>query len=295
MKAENPVCIWPVEAELGEGPVWLTEERALYFVDIKRRHIHRFSGLTGKTQTWRAPDQPGFVVPLEGNAFVCGLPGGLHRFETSSGSFRLLQAVEPHQTGNRLNDATVDAAGRLWFGSMDDKESHETGALYRVSNDGRVAVEDHGYVITNGPALSPDGTILYHVDTLRRVVYAFDVDAQGKLARKRKFTEVSGTGYPDGIAVDSDGFVWIALFGGARVERYSPDGTLVGQVPFPCSNVTKIAFGGEDMRTVYATTAWKGLAPQERKLQPLAGGLFSFRSPVAGQIPVRCRIANWSR
>jgi xylono-1,5-lactonase len=290
MKSDKPICVWPVGAELGEGPIWLPDERALYFVDIKARHIHRFSGVTGDTQTWRAPDQPGFIAPLEGHAFVCGLRNGLHRFETSNGSFRLMREVESHLPGNRLNDGTVDAAGRLWFGSMDDAEIEETGSLYRVGNDGRVAAPDRGYVITNGPAFSPDGTILYHGDTLRRVVYAFDVDAQGNLARKRKFTEISGDGYPDGLAVDSEGFVWIALFGGARIERFSPDGTLVGQVRFPCSNVTKIAFGGDDMRTVYATTAWKGLSAEERKLQSLAGGLFAFRSPVAGQVPVRCSV-----
>jgi sugar lactone lactonase YvrE len=114
------------------------------------------------------------------------------------------------------------------------------------------------------------------------------VSEEGTLSRKRTFAAISGDGYPDGMAVDADGFVWIALFGGWRIERYSPDGKLVEQVRFPCANVTKLAFGGDDLRTVYVSTAWKGLSSEARRQQPLAGGLFSFRSPTRGQPQARC-------
>jgi xylono-1,5-lactonase len=190
--------------------------------------------------------------------------------------------------GNRLNDGFVDPSGHLWFGSMDDGEEQPDGSLYRVSDDGKLVIQDSGYVITNGPALSPDGRTLYHGDTLRRVVYAFDVSDDGTLSRKRTFAYISGDGYPDGMAVDADGFVWIALFGGWRIERFSPDGKRVEQVPFPCANVTKLAFGGDDLRTAYVSTAWKGLSEKERLQQPLAGGLFSFRSPTPGQPQAQC-------
>jgi sugar lactone lactonase YvrE len=170
---------------------------------------------------------------------------------------------------------------------MDDSEQEPSGTLYRVNDDGEVVPQDDDYVITNGPALSPDGRTLYHGDTMRRVVYAFDVSEDGTLSRKRIFATISGDGYPDGMAVDAQGFVWIALFGGWRIERYSPDGKLVEQVPFPCANVTKLAFGGDDLQTVYVSTAWKGLSAAERQRQPQAGGLFSFRSPVPGQPQAR--------
>jgi sugar lactone lactonase YvrE len=289
MSASVPVCVWPVNAELGEGPLWQAAENAVYFVDIKGRNIHRLSVATGQTQTWKAPAQPGFVVPLaDHHAFVCGLPDGLHRFDARSGQFSKLKEVEAHLPGNRLNDGFVDASGHLWFGSMDDGEEQPNGTLYRVSDEGEVVAQDDGYVITNGPALSPDGRTLYHGDTMRRVVYAFNVSEDGTLSRKRAFASISGDGYPDGMAVDADGFVWIALFGGWRIERYSPDGKRVEQVPFPCANVTKLAFGGDDLRTVYVSTAWKGLSSEERQQQPLAGGLFSFRSPTRGQPQARC-------
>jgi sugar lactone lactonase YvrE len=289
MNIRLPECVWPVNAELGEGPVWHAAENAVYFVDIKGRHIHRLSVATGLTQTWSAPDQPGFVVPLAHGGFVCGMPGGLYRFDAHSGQFSKLGDVETHLPGNRLNDGFVDPSGHLWFGSMDDGEEQSTGRLYRVNDAGDVVVQDDDYVITNGPAMSPDARTLYHNDTMRRVVYAFDVSDDGTLSRKRIFAAISGDGYPDGIAVDAEGYVWVALFGGWRIERFSPDGKVVEQVPFPCANVTKLAFGADDLQTVYASTAWKGLSPVERQQQPQAGGLFSFRSPVPGQPQAPCR------
>jgi sugar lactone lactonase YvrE len=289
MKVRLPECVWPVNAELGEGPLWQAAENAVYFVDIKGRNIHRLTVTTGQTQTWKAPDQPGFVAPLAEHGFVCGLPGGLYRFDAGSGQFSKLKEVEAHLPGNRLNDGFVDASGHLWFGSMDDAEEQPSGTLYRVNDAGELVAQDDDYVITNGPAMSPDGRTLYHNDTMRRVVYAFDVSEDGSLSGKRIFAAISGDGHPDGMAVDADGFVWVALFGGWRIERFSPDGKPVEQVPFPCANVTKLAFGGDDLQTVYASTAWKGLSAVERQQQPLAGGLFSFRSPVPGQPQARCQ------
>ncbi|RQR27584.1 SMP-30/gluconolactonase/LRE family protein [Burkholderia sp. Bp9142] len=288
MIASQPVCVWTVNAELGEGPVWVKDEHAVYFVDIKARRIHRFSEETRQTNTWTAPSEPGFVVPLGSRSFVCGLRDGLYRFDTDNEQFMEMSAVERRLRGNRLNDGFVDNAGRLWFGSMDDAEKIATGSLYRLSDDGYATAVDTGYVITNGPASSPDGRTLYHNDTLKRFVYAFDVGMDGALSNKRVFASILGPGYPDGMAVDADGFVWVALFGGACIQRFSPEGVLTGQVTFPCSNVTKLTFGGDDLRTVYVTTAWKGLSLADRSQQPLAGGLFSFRSSTPGQPQMRC-------
>jgi xylono-1,5-lactonase len=291
MNMATPECVWPVGAELGEGPLWQAAENAVYFVDIKGRRIHRLAIATGEQTTWQAPGQPGFIAPLGDQAFVCGLSDGLYRFDAKNGQFGKLTHVEAHLPGNRLNDGFVDARGRLWFGSMDDSEVAPSGTLYRVDENGALSAQDSDYVITNGPAMSPDGRTLYHGDTMRRVVCAFDVAEDGRLSRKRTFAAIAG-GYPDGMAVDADGFVWIALFGGWRIERYSPEGALVGQVAFPCANVTKLAFGGDDLQTVYVSTAWKGLTEAERRRQPLAGGLFSFRSTVPGQAQARCNA--WS-
>ncbi len=289
MKDDHPVCLWQLGAELGEGPVWHQGTKSVYFVDIKGMKIHRYSTATGEKRSWPVDGQPGFIVPSTDGYFLCGMQGALYRFDPADGACHRLMEVEPGLPGNRINDGFVDPAGLLWFGTMDDSETSLTGSLYRVNAEGQPWRRDSGYVITNGPAMSPDRRTLYHADTVRRVVYAFDVGQGGTLSGKRVFARLSDTGYPDGMAVDMEGHLWIAVFGGARIERRSRDGTLVDVIRFPCDNVTKLVFGGDDLRTVYATTAWKGLSSRERERQPLAGGLFSFRAPVSGLPPTACK------
>ncbi len=277
MALSAPECIWPVAASLGEGPVWWNG--ALWFTDIKQQAIHCFEP-AGETRSWRAPSPVGFLAPRRSGHFIAGAKTGLYDFDPASGGFSLIRAVEPEAPGNRLNDGAVDARGRLWFGSMDDDESAATGKLYRLDAGG-LAVMDTGYVITNGPAFSPDGATLYHTDTLEKVIYAFD--AGETLTNKRVFVRIEeGAGYPDGCVVDAQGCLWTGLFAGWAVRRYSPQGALLQTVKFPVANVTKIAFGGDALTSVYATTAAKGLTPAELAAQPLAGGLFRFESDVPG-------------
>jgi sugar lactone lactonase YvrE len=193
-----------------------------------------------------------------------------------------MRMVEPGLPNNRLNDGAVDPRGRLWFGSMGDGETEATGKLYRLDRSGLAAV-DSGYVITNGPAFSPDGDILYHTDTLQKIIYAFDTGVDGALLNKRVFARIEeGAGYPDGPTVDAEGCVWTGLFGGWGVRRYSPQGVLLESIGFPVANVTKIAFGGPNLTTVYATTAAKGLDAAALAAQPLAGGLFRFETAIRG-------------
>lgn len=285
------VC--PVGAELGEGPVWVQRESALWFVDIKARRVHRWHPGTREHRSWAAPGQPGFLAPLRGGGFVVGLETGLHRFDPEASTFVHLADVEPHLPDNRLNDACVSPEGELWFGSMHDLEAKPTGALYCLDAHGRCACLDKGYVITNGPAFSPDGRVFYHTDTSHRTVYAFDRPDPHTLAGKRVFVEIEeGAGYPDGTTVDQEGCVWIALWDGWAVRRYSPQGKLLATVRLPCANVTKIAFGGPDLRTAYVTTAWNGMTPAQRVAQPQAGDLFGFEAPVPGLRPVEAHIAS---
>lgn len=275
-------CVWLPGAELGEGPFWSAAEKALWFVDIKRRAVHRYHEPSGATRSWQAPAEPGFIAPTRDGGLVCGLKTGLYGFDPERGEFERLWTVEPGLPGNRLNDGFVDAEGYLWFGSMDDDEREPTGSLYQLTAQGCLR-RDGGYVITNGPAASPDGRTLYHTDTLGRTIYAFSRDPDGTLRDRRVFARIADEdGYPDGPTVDSEGHLWTGLFGGWGVHRYAPDGRLVQTLRLPCANVTKVAFGGGDLRTLYLTTARKGLSEDQLAAQPLAGGLFRLRVPVAG-------------
>ena len=279
---DTPVrCLWDLKATLGEGAMWDAARRQVWFVDIKGRRIHCCAEDGGARRSWDAPSQVGFVAPIASGGMVCGLEDGLYRFVEQDEAFVTLARVEADLPGNRFNDGHVDASGRLWFGSMDNGESAPTGALYRFDGAG-VRHMDEGYVITNGPALSPDCAVLYHTDTLGRRIYAFDLDADGLLTNKRLFVLHAGSGHPDGMAVDAEGFLWVAVFGGWRIDRYDPQGRKVGAVRLPCANVTKLAFGGDDLRSVFVTTATKGLDPAALSAQPLAGGLFTFRADTPG-------------
>jgi len=280
----GPVSIWQLGAPLLEGPVWVERDRALWFVDIKSHKIHRHDPASGDTRSWDAPGQIGFLLPIATGGFVAGLQSGLARFDERDGSFTPLVAPEPDLPGNRLNDGTVDPQGRLWFGSMDDSESQATGAIYRLAADGSCVATSPLVSITNGPAVSPDGRTLYHVDTLGGVIFACDIDDGGMLVNRREFVRIPNSeGYPDGPTVDSEGFVWVGLYNGWSVRRYSPLGELVETVPFPVSAITKIAFGGPELKTVFATTANKHLSAAELEKEPHAGDLFRFEVDVAGQ------------
>jgi len=275
-------CVWPVGAVLGEGPVWSASERAVWFVDIKAPAIHRFDPASGDQRTWPAPARVGFVAPTSKGWLIAGLKTGLHSFNPETGNFTLLHVVEPHAPNNRLNDGFVDSEGFLWFGSMDDNEEEPSGALYQLGDVGCVT-RDPGYIVSNGPAESPDGRVLYHTDTLAGIIYAFDRARAGSLTNKRVFVRLPpGGGYPDGPCVDVEGCLWTGLFGGWGLQRFSPAGELLQTLRLPCSAVTKATFGGDDLKTLYITTAHVALTAEERKQQPLAGGLFQARVDVPG-------------
>jgi xylono-1,5-lactonase len=278
-------CVWPVAAVLGEGPMWSAIDGTLWFVDIKGHRIHAFCEATGATRSFLTPEFSAFVFRDSRGGMLCGLRSGLYRFDPGCTSFELIMKVDAAYPANRLNDGYVDAQGRLWFGTMDNEELEPTGTLYRFANN-RLEQMDSGYVITNGPAMSPDGRVLYHVDTQRRCVHAFNVDRHGALSGKQLFLTVDEPGvYPDGPAVDSAGNVWIAMFGGWGVRCYSPRGNLLRTIDMPVAQCTKVAFGGPDLRTLYITSATVGLSEAQRVQQPLAGGLFRIRVEVAGQSP----------
>jgi D-xylonolactonase len=283
MSETQPSPIWELEADLGEGAVWVEQDRALWFVDIKKHHIHRFDPQTGDRRTFVAPEQVGFVFPAEGGGFVAGLQSGLYHFDDGSGAFDRIIEVEPNLPDNRLNDGVVDPSGRLWFGTMDNKETANSGAFYSFHRGMLRPTGIEAIAITNGPAVSPDGRTLYVVDTLAGTIDSAEIKDDGSLGERRPLVTIdSQDGHPDGPTVDREGCLWIALYNGWEVRRYSPIGDLLDTIHFPVANITKIAFGGDDLRTAFATTARQMLSPEVIARQPLIGSLFQFNVDVSG-------------
>lgn len=279
---------------LGEGPVWDVQRACLWLTDIKQQAIHRFDPASGAHARFDAPGQVGWVLPTDDGRLLAGLQAGLALFDPETGVWDAPVPIEGEPEGNRLNDACVAPDGTVHFGSMDDAETALSGRFHRFS---RGTVEPAGpdaISITNGPAISPDGTRIYFTDTLGQRILTAAIGADGSIAEATLFADTAQDfpeAWPDGPVCDSEGYVWTGLWNGWGVARYAPDGTLLGKVELPVANVTKVAFGGDDLRRVFVTTARKGLDDAALAAQPEAGHLFAFDSPVAGVGTVRVPLA----
>ena len=275
-------CVADVHAVLGEGPVWVAREQALYWVDIKGYRIFRLDGC-GERSEWSTPMRICSIVPCASGGFIGGTDRGIARIDPAAERFEIITNPEEHLAHNRFNDGKVDRQGRFWTGTMDDFETDATGTLYRIDPELDWAVVDTEYRITNGPAFSPDGRIMYHNDTVRQVTYAFDLDGDGRATNRRIFLQFGpGDGNPDGMTVDAAGCLWIAFWGASCVRRFSPEGERIETARLPVSQPTSCAFGGPDLDRLYVTSASVGLDRSRLGVQPNAGGLFMFVPGVRG-------------
>jgi len=284
MSAESSVqCVADVHAVLGEGPVWVAREAALYWLDIKGRKIFRLGEEDGSFAQWPTPMRVGSIAPRRNGAFIAGTDEGIAVVDPGSDRFEIVANPEEALPGNRFNDGKVDRRGRFWAGTMDDSERAATGTLYCVGPDFAWTAVDRDYKVTNGPAFSPDGTIMYHNDSARQVTYAFDLDARGQASNRRTFLQFGpGDGYPDGMTVDAEGCLWIAFWDGWCVRRFSPDAQWIETVRMPVQRPTSCAFGGLDLDRLYITSASIDLDDDALKMQPNAGGLFMLIPGVRG-------------
>ena len=276
--------VWEIPALLGEGPVWVEAENAVYWVDIFSNNVHRYSLADGAKKTWTFDLEVTSLNPRQGGGFVGTIKDGFAAIDFDNLSVSPIHLPEAQLANNRFNDGKVDNSGRYWAGSMDIGQKEESGALYRLDPDLSVRQVDDDYVICNGPAFNLDNTIIYHTDTFKRIVYALDMGAGGELSNKRIFTQFTGDdeGVPDGMTVDSEDCIWVAHFGGARVTRYSPVGEILRVVPMPALNITNCAFAGADLDTLYITSAKTAMSESDLAKYPMAGSFFAFKPGVKG-------------
>lgn len=269
---------------LGEGPVWVAAEGCLYWVDIKGQSLHAYHPHNEMVRRWVFPGQLAWILPRRSGGFVAG--SGHHIGFLSVGEvlhFEPFLKIEPDLEENRLNDAKVDIDGSILFGTMDDAESAATGALYRLLPSLEIQKLDEGYVVSNGPAIDPIAGKIYHTDSAARRIYSFERE-NGQLVNKKLFIQFQDDqGFPDGMTVDHEGALWVAHWGGGRVSRFLPDGSLAESLVVPAAQVTSCCFGGEALDELYITTAAIHLSPAMRAQQPHAGGLFVARVDVAGR------------
>lgn len=278
------------KAELGEGPIWDNSRNLLWFVDIKKQHLWRFDPISGEGHYFAAPQEIGWALPTDKATLICGLKDGLYLFDPGTEHFVKYADVPGEPESNRLNDACTDKWGRIWFGSMDNAEHNPTGRFYVFDRGKITASQPDNIVITNGPAVDANSTNIYFTDTLAQKIYQAPL-ARGNIGPIRIFADILNDfphAYPDGPIVDAQGNVMTGLFNGGKIACYAPNGKLKKSYDVPALNVTKACFGGPDLRTLYVTTARKGLSEEALATTPESGGVFARTMDCSGyaNIPV---------
>lgn len=272
-------------ADLGEGPRWDAARQRLLWVDIMRGRVHAFAPSTGACRYVAVGRPVGALAGARDGSLMLAVAGGFARLDLDSETFEMQAAAEADRPQNRMNDGACDGAGRFWAGTMALDEGPGAGALYRLDPDLTVHTMLTGVSISNGLDWSLDGRRMYYVDSPTRRIDVFDFElATGSIANRRTFVDVpADAGVPDGLTLDAEGFVWLALWGGAALRRYAPDGTLERVVPLPVTHPTSCAFGGAGLDELYVTSARRPLSAEEKARQPQAGGVFRLRPGVVGR------------
>jgi sugar lactone lactonase YvrE len=274
-------------AVLGEGPYWVPEDSALLWVDIPNGQLFRTEFPSGATQSMSLGAVSAAFPALGGGILTAGDNRlMLHTPPAAAGDtwVSLTIAEVPAREGIRFNDASVDPAGRIWVGSMHIAESEPLGTLYRL-DPGRVLTPVlKGVTVSNGIGWSPDGSRMYYADSPLRQIDVFDYDpATGEAFQRRTFADLSRVeGIPDGLTVDLDGCIWVALWGGGALRRFTPDGEQDAVIPLPVSRPTSCAFGGPDLTDLFVTTASIDLTDDQLAAEPLAGRLLRLHPGPSG-------------
>ncbi|MGI8700180.1 MAG: SMP-30/gluconolactonase/LRE family protein [Nocardioidaceae bacterium] len=274
-------------AEVGESPVWDVERGDLLWVDIPRGLIHRLDPATGRDEVLSVGQPVGSVGLRASGGLVIALRDGFGLLGAGSAEVRIVARVEVDRPGNRMNDGKCDRAGGFWAGTMAVDETPNAGAVYRLDTELQVRQVMSNATMPNGLDWSLDDRTQYYVDSLDGGIDMFDYDPERALpTNRRRLVDVSPVnGVPDGLTIDAEGFIWVALWGGSALHRYAPDGRLDTVVEFPVTQVTSCTFGGSDLDELYVTTAAEGLEGEDLRCQPLAGGVFRFRPGTRGLAP----------
>jgi sugar lactone lactonase YvrE len=287
--------------ELGESPFWHPLERSLYWVDIPGKKVLRAPEGTGPVEVWDMPSEPGCIAPAASGGLVIALRHGVFRARHWGGALELLAELPYDVAAVRANDGKCDALGRFWVGTIDEPKARRAAELFSIdcrSGSALVKRQAGDALTANGLAWSPQGNTLYWADTPSHVVHAWDFDAPNNVLSAHRihlqfaakpagwtFEDRSYQGRPDGSAMDVDGNYWVSMFEGRRVSCFAPDGRLLRELEAPAQCPTMPCFGGDDLKTLFLTTARHGRSDAELTRFPDSGAVFSTRVEVPG-LPV---------
>jgi sugar lactone lactonase YvrE len=279
-------CVLPWEATVGESPVWSVSEQRLYWIDIQKQCVHRFDPVSGRNRTFALPEIVTSVALRASGGLVLTLEKNFVTFDPSTGNLEQIGTVEAELPNNRFNDGKCDPQGRFFAGTMDAKNwSAPAGHLFRLDADRSITTVQSEVICSNGCGWSPDGSTMYYTESFRYAVFAFDVEPRtGAMSNRRPFVTVDrdGGGFPDGMTVDAEGFVWCNIVGLGQIRRYDPQGKLERMLQLPVPRATDCTFGGPNLKTLFITTARETMTPEELASAPLSGSVFAHNCHVAG-------------
>ena len=278
----------PVKAKLGECPRWDEKEQLLYWIDINSFQLHRFNPKTGDNETLTFEEEVGCFSLRQDHGYVLAMRSGFFFLDGWNTELRAIADPESSLDKNRFNDGRCDAAGRFIAGSYYPPKDYDGANLWSLGTDLSVHQLVEGLLTSNGAAFSPDNKTFYLSDTPKHVIYQYDYDlASGEIANGRVFHQFPhGNGRPDGAAVDAEGYYWTALYEGGRIARLNPQGEIVEEIEVPAKCPTMVAFGGEDLKTLFITTV--GERPEEELAKhPHSGAIFKVEVDVPGLVENR--------
>ena len=273
------------KSELGEGAIWNSKTGELMWINITGKILNIYNPKTGNNKEMFTGQMIGTVVPTELGNTIVALQNGIYQLDPNTGTKKLIVNPEEDLPNNRFNDGKCDPEGRFWAGTMSTIDEKEAGALYRLDSDSSIHKMVEDVSISNGIVWSKDKTKMYYIDTPTQKVVVYDYNNEtGEISNKKTAVEIeSEMGFPDGMTIDEDGNIWVALWGGSAVSCWNPEtGTLVRTIEVPARNVTSCAFGDDDLSTLYITTARVATSDEELKKYPNAGGVFKIRLGVKG-------------
>jgi len=271
--------------QVGETPIWVPNEQALYWIDIEGACVHRLIPETGEVKTWQVDFPITALARQADGKWITAAKTGLYFWDQKTNKSTFIVDPVADIPNVRFNDGAVDRQGRFLIGTINEKDfAAPDGALYRLDGDSNIHQLDTGLAVANGIGFSPDGKIIYVTDMFHSRILAYDYDtAHGLVSNRRDFVTVpTDQGWPDGLIVDEEGCVWSAHWAGWKITRYDPDGKIIQQIEMPVANPTCLAFAGKNLDELYITTAWFSLTEEDRKKQPLAGDLFRIKTNVKG-------------
>ena len=294
IKTSEPKAIWKAKTVLGEGTLWVSSQKSIFFVDIKKKKILIFNIRSKKKRTIRLNKEIGFLTHIKKNVFLLGLKSELRITDIKTKKILKSIKIEKDKPLNRLNDGKTDSIGRLWFGTMDNSERKiRNGSLYCLDNKLILHKVDTKYYITNGPAFINANTFL-HTDSGEKIIYKIKINRNYKVIKKSKFLKFSKSdGAPDGMTIDSKKNVWGCHFGGACISVYNLRGKKIHKIYLPAKNITNCAFGGYNNSELFISTARKGMEKKEIKKYPLSGSLFKIKTNVKGKKAKLFKVTNF--